>query len=144
VAPTPKEEVKVVEKVEPPPKKKFNRLDYMFAKETGKELTKLPGAVDGNPFNIRFLENCTINIFDHSATINVDKCKNCTMFIGPIKSSIFIRDCENCVIHVACQQFRCRDFSNSTIYLYAMNDPVIEASSGLKFAPYNLMYAGLD
>ena len=65
------------------------------------------------------------------------------MFIGPIKSSIFIRDCENCIIHVACQQFRCRDFNNSTVYLYAMNDPVIEASSGLIFAPYNVVYQGL-
>lgn len=125
-------------------KKKFNRLDYMFANKTGEELTKLPGSVDGAPFNIRFLEDCTVNIFDQSAAINMDKCKNCTMFIGPVTSSIFIRDCENCVIHVACQQFRCRDFTDSTIYLYSMNDPVIEASSGLKFAPYNLMYAGLD
>lgn len=84
-------------------KKKFNRLDYMFANKTGEELTKLPGSIDGAPFNIRFLEDCTVNIFDQSAAINMDKCKNCTMFIGPVTSSIFIRDCENCVIHVACQ-----------------------------------------
>ena len=39
----------------------------------------------------------------------VDKCKNCTFVIGPIKGSIFLRDCEDMKIHVACQQFRCRD-----------------------------------
>jgi len=55
-----------------------------------------------------------------------------------------VRDCKNCTIHVACSQFRCRDFSDSIVYLYAMNDPVIEASSGLKFAPYNITYHGLE
>ena len=34
-------------------------------------------------------------------------------------------------------------FYSSTIYLYAMNDPVIEASSGLKFAPFNCAWNGL-
>jgi len=65
------------------------------------------------------------------------------MFIGPVTASIFIRDCENLTVHVACQQFRCRDFKDSTVYLYAMNDPVIEASSGLKFAPFNAAWHGL-
>lgn len=32
---------------------------------------------------------------------------------------------------------------SSTVYLYASNDPVIEASSGLKFAPYDLAYPKL-
>jgi len=32
---------------------------------------------------------------------------------------------------------------SSTVYLYAANDPVIEASSGLKFAPYNIAYPKL-
>ena len=32
---------------------------------------------------------------------------------------------------------------SSSIYLYSANDPVIEASSGLKFAPFNLGYPKL-
>ena len=32
---------------------------------------------------------------------------------------------------------------SSTIYLYAANDPIIEASSGLKFGPFNLGYPKL-
>jgi protein XRP2 len=73
----------------------------------------------------------------------VDQCKNCTLVIGPIKGSVFIRDCEDCIVHVACQQFRCRDFKNSSIFLYAANDPIIEASSGLRFGPFNLGYPKL-
>ena len=33
--------------------------------------------------------------------------------------------------------------SSSSIYLYAANDPIIEASSGLKFGPFNLGYPKL-
>ena len=35
------------------------------------------------------------------------------------------------------------DFFSSTIYLYCSNDPVIEASNGLKFGPFNVGYQGL-
>jgi len=30
------------------------------------------------------------------------------------------------------------------VYLYAANDPVIESSNNLKFAPFNLAYPMLD
>jgi hypothetical protein len=33
---------------------------------------------------------------------------------------------------------------SSTIYLYAANDPIIESSNNLKFAPYNVAYPYLD
>ena len=32
---------------------------------------------------------------------------------------------------------------SSSVYLYAANDPIIEASSGLKFGPFNLGYPKL-
>ena len=32
---------------------------------------------------------------------------------------------------------------SSTVYLYCSNDPVIEASRGLRFAPFNVGYPGL-
>lgn len=39
-----------------------------------------------------------------------------------------------------CNQFRCRDLLNTTVYLFCETDPVIESSEGLIFAPYNLAY----
>lgn len=53
---------------------------------------------------------------------------------------MFFRDCDNCQIFVPCNQFRCRDLYNSSIYLFCETDPVIESSDGLLFAPYNLAY----
>lgn len=35
------------------------------------------------------------------------------------------------------------DLRSCTIYLFAANDPVIEASSGLRFAPFNIGYPHL-
>ena len=60
-----------------------------------------------------------------------------------MKGSIFFRDCKRCTIQVACSQFRCRNLYDSRIYLYAMNDPIIESSDNLVFAPYNVAYNGL-
>lgn len=34
--------------------------------------------------------------------------------------------------------------NSSTVFLYVLNDPVIESSSNLKFAPYNVAYPLLD
>jgi hypothetical protein len=33
---------------------------------------------------------------------------------------------------------------SSTVFLYVLNDPIIESSSNLTFAPYNLAYPLLD
>lgn len=33
---------------------------------------------------------------------------------------------------------------SSTVFLYVLNDPIIESSSNLKFAPYNVAYPLLD
>lgn len=54
-----------------------------------------------------------------------------------------MRDCKNCTVVVACSQFRCRDLYDSKVYLYAMNDPIIESSNNLTFFPYNLTYPDL-
>lgn len=112
----------------------------MFNQVTGQTLIKKPGDIDGVQFAIRYLSNCHVSVFDYTGQFMVDQCKNSTLVIGPVRGSIFVRDCENMTIHVACQQFRCRDLKNCTIYLFAQNDPVIEASSGLRFAPFNIAY----
>ena len=92
---------------------------------------------------IKDLENCSVFLMDHSAQITVDRCKNTKFFIGPIKASIFFRDCSDCEITVTTCQFRCRDLIDSTVYVYSPNEPIIESSSNLVFAPYNLKYPWL-
>jgi hypothetical protein len=49
------------------PKKKVNRADFMFTQKKGETLVKTDGSLNGSPFNIRFLEDCTVHILDHTA-----------------------------------------------------------------------------
>jgi protein XRP2 len=93
---------------------------------------------------IKDLDDCTVVLLDHTAQIQVDRCKNTKFFIGPIKSSIFIRNCDNCEVTVCCSQFRCRDLTNSKVFLYTPNDPIVESSHHLTFAPYNFKYPLLE
>ena len=115
----------------------------MFKKEDGKTLMKVPGDINGMQFKIADLENCTVFLLDHVAEITIDRCKNTKFYIGPVKSSLFIRDCENCEVTISCSQFRCRDLKNSSVNLFTPNDPIIESSSDLTFAPYNFKYGVL-
>lgn len=125
-------------------KAKLNKADFMFKDRTGEELIKKPGDINGIDFMIANLTDCSVFLLDYTAQIMIDNCKNTKFYIGPVKGSVFFRDCNDCEITVACSQFRCRDLVNASIYLYAQNDPIIESSSNLKFAPYNLAYPLLD
>ena len=55
-----------------------------------------------------------------------------------------MRNCDGCEVAVCCSQFRCRDFTNSKIHLYTVNDPIVESSSKLVFGPYNFKYPKLE
>lgn len=112
----------------------------MFKSREGETLIKRPGDINGIDFMIKDLKNCTVFLLDRTAQIQVDRCENTTFYIGPIKASIFVRSSKNCKFTVACSQFRCRELHGAELYLYTPNDPIIESSSGLKFAPFNFKY----
>ena len=124
-------------------KTKLNKADFMFKDKDGEILVKKSGDINGIDFMIKDLKNCTVVLMDHTAQIQVDRCENTKFYFGPIKSSLFIRNCDGCEITVACSQFRCRDLTNSKVFLYTPNDPIIESSTNLTFAPYNFMYPQL-
>ena len=51
-----------------------------------------------------------------------------------------MRNSTKCTFTIACAQFRCRELTDSKLFLYTPNDPIIESSSGLKFGPFNFKY----
>jgi protein XRP2 len=112
----------------------------MFRDKKGEVLVKKPGDINGLEFMIKDLEDCTVVLLDNIAQLTVDRCKNTRLFIGPVKGSIFVRNCSDCHVIVSCGQFRCRELTDSSVYLYTPNDPIIESSSNLTFAPYNFKY----
>jgi len=127
----------------PPKKKKLNKADFTFKDKKSETLIKRPGDINGIEFMIKDLEGCTVILLDHSAQITIDRCTNTKFYIGPVKAAIFVRDCNKCEITVCSSQFRCRNLKESLVYLYTPNDPIIEDSSELVFAPYNMGYPEL-
>lgn len=117
---------------------------YTCSKLKGETFVRNPGEIEGQPFVVEDCDDCEIMLLCHSDSLQIDYCKGCRIFIGPCCESVFIRNCDDCVITIACKQLRTRDCHNCEIYEYGSVDPIIELSDGMRFAPFNGAYAGLD
>jgi protein XRP2 len=98
------------------------------------------GEIKGLPISVNKCKNCQIYIQDFHVQLTLDNCENCIVVLGPCSSSAFLRSSKNCIFVVTCQQLRCRDLKDCEIMLYSHTDPVIEASSGLKFRNHQYFY----
>ncbi|XP_078739894.1 protein XRP2 [Lampetra fluviatilis] len=110
---------------------------------SGTAVGRAPGSVCGQQLVVAACSDCRIVVLDHSATVTVDDCVRCRLVLGPVKGSVFLRDCEDCEVLVACQQFRTRDCRGLSIFLCCSTQPVIEASTALKFGCYQFYYPEL-
>ncbi|KAL3790682.1 hypothetical protein HJC23_009782 [Cyclotella cryptica] len=115
---------------------------YTFRGKENATLTKKPGSVKGQPFDIIDCKNCSILVLDHCDQVQIDDVVDSTIFIGASSGSVFIRNCRNCSFTIACKQLRTRDSMDCTLNLYCMTDPAIETSTGIRFAPFNGAYEG--
>ncbi|KAE8901442.1 hypothetical protein PF005_g11847 [Phytophthora fragariae] len=119
-------------------------LTYTFRDKKNETLMKMPGQIEGQPFDLSDLDGCTIMLLDHINQVQIDNLSNCRVFIGPSSESVFVRNCSNCVFTIACKQLRTRDCSSCSIYLYSLTDPIIETSQQMTFAPFNGAYCGIE
>lgn len=94
--------------------------------------------------SISKLTNCYVYLLGNPSTIRINDIKNCTIVCGPVSTSIFATGCENCNLVVACQQLRLHSSTNVNIYLHVTSKAIIEECSGLRVAPYNLVYIGIN
>lgn len=60
-----------------------------------------------------------------------------------VKTWLFMLPASNSDVEILRSKTILLTLDSCTIYLYAANDPVIEASSGLRFAPFNIGYPHL-
>lgn len=137
-----------------PPKKKpltfgrdptLKREDFIFSRIVGPSLQiKQPGSVNGQQFLVEECRDCDIFVLDHCTSVQIDECANCRIVIGPCQGSLFLRNCTGCTIVCAVQQFRARDCKDCDVYLYSATEPIIEASSKMRFACFPLTYFSLQ
>jgi hypothetical protein len=62
------------------------------------------------------------------------------VFERPVRGSVFLERCTNCVVHLACRQLRIKDCTNCTVYACTASIPVIEDSTGMKFAGFDATF----
>ncbi|XP_041746913.1 protein XRP2 [Coregonus clupeaformis] len=124
-------------------REKVDPKDFMLTGLKDATVGRLPGKLNGQQFVIQDCENCNIFVFDHSATITIDDCTNCCIVMGPVKGSVFFRDCKDIKCVVACQQFRTRDCKKMEVFLCCATQPIIEASTGMKFGCFQYYYPEL-
>ena len=112
------------------------QLNYTFTNKKDEKLDKAPGSIDGQPFDMADCEGCELVVTDNCDQSQVDCLKNCKVFLGASSEAVFVRNCSDCTFYLACKQLRTRECTNCTFYLYAQTEPIIEMSTGMKFAPF--------
>ncbi|CAM9573157.1 unnamed protein product [Scytosiphon promiscuus] len=115
---------------------------YTFKDRDSEILRKLPGDIDGQPFDLTSLRRCEVALLDRSEAVQVDELTDCRVFIAACVDSVFVRNCTGCVFTVACKQLRTRDCEDCEFRLYCKTEPIIETSHGMTFAPFNGAYVG--
>ena len=87
---------------------------YSFANASGETLTKNPGDVSGQEFQISDVINCELRVLDHMDRLIVKNASDCRIFIGACEESAVFRNVKNCEITIAAKQLRLTDCENCT------------------------------
>ncbi|XP_068634474.1 tubulin-folding cofactor C [Aristolochia californica] len=101
-------------------------------------------AMEGGDFTLADLNSCEIRLRGRLRTLFVHRLKNCRVFVGPVFGSVLIEEVEDCLFMLASHQIRIHNAKNTNFYLRVRSTPVIEDSCGVRFAPYNLVYDGIE
>ncbi|KAF2357759.1 Tubulin binding cofactor C-like domain [Trinorchestia longiramus] len=125
-------------------REKKDPAKFIIEKVDGGEVGRMPGSVEGEQFVVRECNNCCIYLLDYLNTVTVDDCNNCTIIIGPTSGSVFVRQCRECVVVAACGQLRTRDCKGLQLRLLCNTQPIIEASTRVRFSCYQLYYKQLQ
>ncbi len=121
-------------------RKKLRREDFLFENGWFETVSRAPGELQMQQFQISDCEECNIFLFDTAACVYIDQCKYCTVFIAACESSVFVRDCQATTVICTTQQFRVRDCTDSLFSLSCDSQPIIESSKGITFTnfpPFN-------
>ncbi|PIA33347.1 hypothetical protein AQUCO_04100042v1 [Aquilegia coerulea] len=115
-----------------------------FRDKEGVVLIKHFGDLEEGEFTLENLNSCEIRLIGRLRAIFVHKLKNCRVFVGPIMGSVLIEQVEDCLFMLASHQIRIHHAKKTDFYLRVRSRPIIEDSNGVRFAPYLLVYDGIE
>ena len=104
------------------------------------EETRLPDSIKGQPFSIEEVQDCEISLLDYTASLRIIRCEDTTIRCGPTKGICRVEGCRGCMITVACSHLIISECQDLIVFLLTASEPVLDSSSQITFAPYNLAY----
>lgn len=81
------------------------------------------------------LEDCTIHLQSPLGALFIHGLMGCTVIGGPVAGALHLEHVKDTNIYAAARQVRIHSAQNSDFYLKVCSGPIIEYSSGLRFAP---------
>ncbi|ERN08722.1 hypothetical protein AMTRI_Chr11g99290 [Amborella trichopoda] len=111
--------------------------------EGGLLVKDLNDSINGD-FTLSDLTNCKIFLKGRLRALFVHRLSGCHVSSGPITGSVLIEEVENCIFMLPSHQIRIHNAKVTDFYLRVKSRPIIEDSSGVRFAPYCKSYEGLD
>lgn len=95
-------------------------------------------------FTLSELNCCVVKLRGCLRAIFLNKLRDCKVYVGPVFGSVLIEEVEGCVFMLASHQIRIHNAKRCDFYLRVRSRPIIEDSNGVRFAPYRLMYNGIE
>lgn len=95
-------------------------------------------------FSLIDLDSCEVYLKGRFRALFVHRIKNCRIFVGPVLGSVLIEDVEGCLFMLASHQIRIHQAKMTDFYLRVRSRPIIEDCSVVRFAPYQLVYEGIE
>ena len=95
-------------------------------------------------FCLEDLEGCEVFLPGVAAVLRLRGLRGCRIYAGPVQGPFFADGLHGCEVHVASRQVRIHDSTDTTFAVRVASQPIIEGTTGVRFAPYGWDYASLD
>ncbi|XP_018847038.1 tubulin-folding cofactor C [Juglans regia] len=99
---------------------------------------------DIGEFTVSDLDSCEVRLTGSVRALFIHRLSNCRVYVGPVTGSILIDEADGCVFVMASHQIRIHNAKGCDFYLRVRSRPIIEDTSGVRFAPYCLNYEGVE
>jgi hypothetical protein len=109
-------------------------LSRLLAEKTRRQ------AREGVDLALAHLSDCTVVVLGVTRALRAESLQRCHLYLAPVAGSLLLAHLTDCVLFAPARQVRIHDSRNSDFYLRCASRPILERSSGLRFAPYSMRY----
>lgn len=118
--------------------------DCGFFNRTGEDLILKEEQIEKKDVLLSNLKNCKIHLLGYPSTLHIANLEGCKVHCGPVSTSVFIEHVKDSTLHLACQQLRIHNTTDSNFYIHVTSKAIIEDSKNVRFGIYKLEYEGID